>query len=242
MRNLDGYTMEYLDLPFERVLESYRRSAVINYIRDTNSKRILEVGCGVNPIFTSLDPALKVTVVEPSRELFDIALFKSKGYGNSSVINTVLEDFESSSEFDLIILSSILHEVVDKKKFMEKILYLCGEDTKIYINVPNAKSIHRLLAVCMGLIEDVFQISDTQLKMQQLSKPFTEESLSNFIQNCGFQVIDSGTIFIKPFTHVQMQSLIDSAFLNEDILNGLNKLALYLPEFGSEIWMSAKRN
>ena len=242
MRNLDGYTSEYLDLPFERILESYRRGAVINYIHQNNSKKILEVGCGVNPIFTSLDQACKVTVIEPSKELFDIALFKSKCYKNSRVVNTILEDFESSNEFDLIVLSSILHEVTDKKKFMEKVLSLSGTGTKIYINVPNAKSIHRLLAVCMGLIEDEFEISDTQLKMQQLSKPFTTESLSNFVQNCGFHVIDFGTIFVKPFTHKQMQSLVDSAFLNEDILNGLNKLALYLPEIGSEIWMSVKRS
>ena len=93
----------------------------------------------------------------------------------------------------------------------------------------------------MGLIEDEFEISSTQLKMQQESQPFTIESLTNFVQNSGFFVLDFGTIFIKPFTHMQMQTLIDSSFLNKQILDGLNKLSQYLPELGSEIWMSAKR-
>lgn len=241
MRNLESYTGDYLDLPFERIQELYRRRAIIEYINHNLQNKILEVGCGLNPIFTSLDETYHVTVVEPSKTLFDLALIKSKDYKNSTVINATVEEIDFIDEFDLIIVSSILHEVIDKSKFMKKILSLSGKGTDIYINVPNAKSFHRLLAVSMGLIKDEDEISETQIKMQQISKPFTIESLKDFIERSGFVVTNYGTIFVKPFTHIQMQNLCDNLFINEQVLDGLNKLTRFLPDLGSEIWMSAKR-
>ena len=59
--------------------------------------------------------------------------------------------------------------------------------------------------------------------------------------NYGFQVIDQGSIFIKPFTHRQMQDLVDKKFLTREMLAGFDELTKWLPEFGSEIWVTARK-
>ncbi|QWE20934.1 bifunctional 2-polyprenyl-6-hydroxyphenol methylase/3-demethylubiquinol 3-O-methyltransferase UbiG [Polynucleobacter sp. AP-Kolm-20A-A1] len=241
MRNLDSYTDEFLELPFERTQELFRREAILECIDKNGYKNILEVGCGIEPIFTSLPDSINCTVVEPTKSFFQIASLKAENYRNCQVVNSTVEEFETQSEYDLIIVASVLHEVVEKEAFIKKIWHLAGSNTNLYINVPNAKSMHRLLAVSMGLIKVETEISATQVKMQQISVPYTLESLSNFLTKFNFTVMNYGTVFIKPFTHDQMQYLVSTGFLTNEMLRGFNRLTEFFPEFGSEIWMMARK-
>ncbi len=45
-----------------------------------------------------------------------------------------------------IICSGLLHEVEEPDKMIRDIFRLCGRETIVHINVPNANSIHRLVA------------------------------------------------------------------------------------------------
>ena len=111
--------------------------------------------------------------------------------------------------------------------------------TVVHVNVPNARSLHRLLAVSMGLIGAPTDTSNTQRTMQQRAT-YDRESLRTELECAGFMVQDEGSLFVKPFTHAQMQQLVDQHFLTPAILDGLDRLIDYLPEFGSEIWVNAK--
>lgn len=239
-RNLEDYTDDFLSLPFERTQEYFRRKAIVEFIEDGKYKNILEVGCGVNPLFTSFGPDINFTVIEPTRYFHNIALEKARNIKNRKVYLSTLEEFKTFDKFDLIIISSVLHEVEDKVNFVKKLRLLCSNNTLIYINVPNAKSFHRQLALVMGIIGDLMDLSSTQLKMQQSSRPFTIETLQSFLHQFGFNVIAAGTIFFKPFTHEQMQQLVDIGFLTTEILQGFYELPKIYPDFGSEIWMTVK--
>jgi hypothetical protein len=92
-----------------------------------------------------------------------------------------------------------------------------------------------------GIIPEPKALSETQNVMQQQSKTYDISSLTFELSNAGFQVIDQGSIFIKPFTHRQMQDLVDNKFLTKEMLAGFDGLTKWLPEFGSEIWVTAKK-
>jgi 2-polyprenyl-3-methyl-5-hydroxy-6-metoxy-1,4-benzoquinol methylase len=241
MRNLEGYTDEFLSLPFERTQELFRREAILECITTNGYKNILEVGCGIEPIFTSLPDSINCTVVEPSTRFFEIAKVKAKNYKNAQVVNVTIENFEKDSDYDLVILASVLHEVIEKEAFIKKIWQLSSDNTTLYINVPNAKSVHRLLAVSMGIIKEATELSSTQIKMQQMSTPYTVQTLSSFLNKSGFSVSSYGTLFFKPFTHEQMQNLINTGFLTNDMLRGFCGMTQFFPEFGSEIWLMANK-
>ena len=66
----------------------------------------------------------------------------------------------------------------------------------MHVNVPNAHSLHRLLAVEIGLIEDPFELSSTQKQMQQHST-FGLDSLAELLCQQGFEVQSSGGYFIN---------------------------------------------
>ena len=61
------------------------------------------------------------------------------------------------------------------------------------------------------IIKDVTEKSEFQNTFQQNSF-FTMKKLEEFVALVGFKIIDNGYITFKPFTHNQMQLLIDKKY------------------------------
>ena len=56
----------------------------------------------------------------------------------------------------------------------------------------------------------------------------------------GFTVIEEGTISFKPFTHAQMQALLDKNIIDEVIIDALSEMVEYCPGLGSEMFVNLK--
>jgi hypothetical protein len=163
-----------------------------------------------------------------------------KSHKNIKLIKGYLEDSVDElkkNSYDLILLSSLLHEIPDVELFLKGLFKLAGKDTLIHINVPNADSFHRLLALEMGLVHSQFDKSESNYEFQQ-NIVFNMESLKNVFINAGFRVVEEGSYSLKPFTHYQMQSMIDSGILNFSVLEGLFKMEKYISGLGSEIYIN----
>jgi 2-polyprenyl-3-methyl-5-hydroxy-6-metoxy-1,4-benzoquinol methylase len=241
-RNLSDYVEKYCTLPFEPIQIEYRRKLVLNQVIQSAPRRLLEVGCGTLPLFTDLSEDIAITVVEPAQEFVDRARQLATGRNNVNILQGYIETVDiGSSDFDMIVLSCVLHEVPKPSEMLEAIRGYCSAGTTLHVNVPNANSLHRLLAVSMGLIPSTIQQSDMQLLMQQRDTPYNANSLRAELSSSGFDVVDEGSLFVKPFTHAQMQSLVDSGFMTRSMLDGFDKLVNWLPDLGSEIWANSRR-
>jgi 2-polyprenyl-3-methyl-5-hydroxy-6-metoxy-1,4-benzoquinol methylase len=242
-RDMKDYTAQYYALPFEPFQAKYRRALVLREVARKNPKRLLEIGCGVTPLFTDLGEDIEVTVIEPTDEFSVNARKLADTHGRVNIVQSFVEDYTCpQADFDMIVLSCLLHEVSDPARLLASVRRLCNPDTLLHVNVPNAGSLHRLLAVSMGLIADTGVQSEAQRTMQQRAMIYDMDSLQVELNNGGFTVTEHGSIFIKPFTHGQMQRLIDDGFMTPDMLDGFDKLANVLPELGSEIWVNARRD
>ena len=60
-----------------------------------------------------------------------------------------------------------------------------------------------------------------------------------FIKN-GFCIVESGTYFLKPFTHNQLHDMLAQKIIDKTVIDGLNKMAKYFPENGAEIFVDCK--
>ncbi len=239
-RDLDDYARQFARLPFEPIQSGYRRRLVLEQIARLQPRRLLEVGCAEAPLFTDLQD-IEVTVVEPIRPFVDNARRLAAGRPDCHVVEGRLEDVALATEgFDMIIVGCLLHEVEDAQALLASVRRLCSAGTTVHVNVPNARSLHRMLAVAMGLITRPEELSATQRTMQQHAT-YDPAALEAEIARAGFEVVDRGSLFIKPFTHAQMQRLVDDGFLTPAMLEGLDRLALDLPALGSEIWCNARR-
>ena len=244
MRDIKDYTESYQRLPFENIQVQYRRKKVIELLEQYKHDSILEVGCGKEPLFQFYNDYQCMTIVEPSQVFYDYAKKLAGDYDkNIYIVNgNVEEKTEELAErhYDYIIISSLLHELENPCKILEEIKKLCDGDEIIHVNVPNAYSLHRILAYEAGLIPDIYTKSQQQKTLQQNST-FDLQSITEMVEKAGFCVIAEGTYFPKVFTHGQMQKLMDMNVINEQILDGFYRMEKYLPQFGSELYVQLQK-
>lgn len=242
-RDLADYERAYAENDFEVVQARMRKRMLLELLEAKAPRRVLEVGCGSDTLANHWRGFDRFVVVEPATGFARQARSDLAGIDGADVIQDTLEeaaDQLSGQGFDLIVVSSVLHEVNDADALMQAVASLCGAKTLVHINVPNAHSLHRLLGVEMGAITDVMAPSDMQVRFQQ-NRIFAPDLLRNFAEGHGFQVVEAGSYFVKPFTHSQMADLRRSGFLTEAMIEGLWGLARRLPANGSEIFVNLQR-
>ena len=240
MRDIDKYTEDYNQPNFEDYQVIYRRKRILEIMKGYQPKRILEIGCGMEPLFQYINFGYdKYIIVEPSERFFDNAINLAKG--NEKVIgyNSCFSSTEElkNSKIDFVICSSLLHELEQPIELLQSIAEICNENTIVHINVPNANSLHRLIAKEMGLIQDVHDMSERN-KLYQQHNVYDLETLKASVDLVGFKVLEEGSYFVKPFAHGQMYEMIKQDIINENVSEGLYKLERYLPEYGSEIFVN----
>lgn len=246
MRDIKDYTDKYADEPFEATIVEIRKKIVIEQCNKYEHRNILEIGCGMNPFFLDFKDYENMVIAEPGDAFADYARkLAEKEEKRIEVISGFLEEQVErikalGIKFDFIILSSVLHELDEPIKMLGAIRELCNENTVVHINVPNANSIHRLIAIEAGLIKDVHDQSE-QMKKMQRRRIYDSELLKEDMEKAGLSIDDSGSYFIKPFTHLQMQRCLDEGIIDEKVLLGLEGLIKYMPQFGAGIYVNVKK-
>lgn len=241
MRDILDYTEKYNEYSFETYQVKYRRKKVIEEIEKYKPSSILEIGCGDNPLFLDV-LGVDFTIVEPSSYFASNAIRLSNKYKRN--VKVICDFFENTIDnhngYDMIICSALLHEIEKPLDFLLNLFSICDTDTIIHINVPNANSMHRILALESGLISSKYDMTKRNIELQQNSV-FDVKTLSGLVCNAGGTVIDSGTFFIKPFSHAQMLDLLNSEIITEKVLDGFYNISRYMPDLGSELYVTCKK-
>lgn len=246
MRDISDYTEKYVDEPFESVMVEIRKKTVIGQCMKYKHDYILEIGCGMNPFFLDFKDYKRMVIAEPGNSFADNAeMLAKKENVRVDVVRGFLEKETEKIkaleiDLDFIILSSVLHELDEPERMLEAIKSICSRDTVVHVNVPNAKSLHRLIAVEVGLINDVHEQSVQMQKMQR-RRTYDRELLREEIERAGFEILDEGSYFIKPFTHAQMQKCLDEGIIDDQVLLGMERIIKYIPEYGSGIYVNIRK-
>ena len=244
-RDLDCYSRQYAAQPYEKYQAAFRRREIMDILTRHSHSTLLEVGCGLESIFLHLDSFETMVVVEPAAVFYDKARSDAAKRKDKkiTVINKTLEgavDEIEGVDFDFVLVSSLLHEVPDPKAILRQVRSLCRPDTTVHINVPNANSFHRRLAVEMGLIKDVHEASAANIEFQQHAI-FDLSALRRTAEEAGFRVEAAGAYAFKPFPHRQMQQMMDSQLLTEEMVEGFYKMGRHLPDWCSEIYVNVRK-
>jgi len=238
---------------FEKNLVNFRRRHLIDIFIKLGSKNIVEIGCGTEPLFCWYSNYDKIQIIERSvdfclaaqQELDRLKNINSKQFNSHiSIDNIPFEDCKKLEQpVDMVILSGVLHEVDDAGLFLHHLRSLLEENEYVYINVPNANSLHRLLAFHSGMIDDLSEISERGNFFGHKRGFFTLDELTSLVKQSGFEVIDSGSVALKPFTNAQMDKLFDNDNIaNEALLDALFYPDNFLEGMGSELWMLVNLN
>lgn len=246
-RDLEKYSEIYeADYGFESLVVAYRRRVLIERLHRINPKIIVEVGCGSELLYESWlregGPAQCWMIIEPNTQFAHAAA--SSGLPNLEVFQGCLENTVDQvvralpRAPDLVICSSLLHEVPSSTAFLSSVHAVMGPATRLHVNVPNSESLHRRLAHVMGLVPGTKTMSDRNLSLMQ-HRVYDIGSLRSELQRSGLRIVDQGGYLLKPCTHSQMERVWPE--LGIEVLDGLFLLGQHMPESASEIWVESER-
>jgi 2-polyprenyl-3-methyl-5-hydroxy-6-metoxy-1,4-benzoquinol methylase len=224
MEKLDKIAAEYHasdaipDIHIENLCQEYFSAWLLKHI-DTGA-RVLELGYGDGLVTDALARSgCDLTVIEGSSVLADAARRK-----HPTVICelTLFEDFRTDRPFDLIIASHVLEHVEEPVAILKNIFSWLRDDGKLIVVVPNRNSIHRQLAVAMGLQPRLDSLSnrDSMVGHQRVYSFLTLESDLN---SAGMRAVDSTGYFLKVLPNSMMLDY------STDLLKSLNEISPSLP-------------
>lgn len=149
---------------------------------------------------------------------------------NLEVVCSLFEGFEPAGKFDTVIMTHVLEHVENPVQLLHRVSGWIGATGVILVLVPNANSIHRLVAVKMGLLEHPGHLNERDLRLGH-RKVYTLAELKAHVGAAGLEVLATGGNFFKPLTNRQIEE-----WWAEGMLEGFYKLGKDLPEYAAEIY------
>ena len=108
------------------------------------------------------------------------------------MIEGFVEDVATSTilpKADLCLCSGLLNEIENPLEILQTIRKTLKHDGLVHINVPNAFSLHRQLALEMGLIGSLHQFSPRNIELLQYHI-FDRAGLIDLVNKAGFTLKD----------------------------------------------------
>lgn len=228
----------------DNIYESYKRleflEKLCHYINFKKSS-VLELGSSSGQITSVLSKwSKKVTAVEGSSKFMKIAKKKLGKVKNVEFHKAYFEKFDTDEKFDCIILHHILEHVSDPTLLLCRISKFLKKNGIIAITVPNSDALSRQLAVKMGLMSSVFDLTEND-KFHGHVRVYSWDMLEKQVVKSGYKVIGKHGLSFKLFSDKQNMQMIKAEIIGDDQLRGLWKLADELPRIAGAITVVAKK-
>ena len=182
---------------FDKKLIEYRYLTIKKFLSGSSC---LELGPGSGVMTALLKHDFeKMLVVDGSQSILD-------NIPKSDKIETLLCMFEKlkfNTAFDTIVIEHVLEHLEDPISLLKNVKNWMHDETILCLGVPNANSIHRLVAVEMGSLESVKTLNSRDLRYGH-RRVYDEKEFHDHIRLAGLSIIDAGGVFLKPLSNGQI--------------------------------------
>lgn len=193
--------------------------------RITAGQRVLELGCATGLMTCALLAAgAAVTAVDRSPGYLARARARA---ADAVLVQAGLEDADweqrTGSGFDHVLACNLIHEMDDPVALLARARDVLAEGGLVHLSLQNPASIHRLVALEMGLIGDLRDISERGARFDTLGL-WTADELGELGRDAGLEVVAREGVMLKPLPNAMM------AELPPEVLDGFERAARHLPE------------
>ena len=216
----DYHTNESIpDIHIENLCQEYFIEWLLQQI--AVGARVLELGFGDGIVTAALAKSgCELTVLEGSATLVDRA---RQAHPTVNCVHSLFEDFRADRAYGVILASHVLEHVDDPQAILRLISSWLVETGKIIIVVPNRNSLHRQLAVLMGLQPELDTLSKRDLMVGH-QRVYSLEGLEEDVHRAGLRPIKSVGFFLKVLPNAMMLDY------SRELLWALNVISSSLPK------------
>lgn len=228
-KTLDVYSDFYFNtqLDFDKKLIFFRYKTIKAFFKGTVA---LEMGPAEGVMTEWLcNDFEELDIVDGSKILLDAV----PNYPNVTKHQSWFEEFSPSRKYDTIIMEHVLEHIEHPVEVLLKVKEWLKKDGVLIIGVPNAKSIHRLAAVKMGLLQSEYQLNERDIALGHY-RVYDMERFKGDVLGAGFLIQHSGGVFFKPVSNGQIQTE-----WTEQMIEGFYQLGKDFPEHTAEIFIVA---
>ena len=209
------------DTDFDAV---YTRATARRIVRSVRrGDRVLEAGAATGLMTAALVEA-GARVVALDRSADYLARLGARGLPG---VRTVVCDLDADplppGPYDHVVATNLLHELGDPGGFLERCASVLAPHGVVHVSVPNPTSLHRLVAVEMGLLGDLHELSE---RAEGLStrRMLDAETLRALAAGAGLDVLAATGVVCKPLPNALMETL------PPQVLDGLDRVSHRVPE------------
>ncbi|WP_372791881.1 class I SAM-dependent methyltransferase [Paraconexibacter sp.] len=203
---LDAYAERYYlnqedvaDLHVEDLQQEHSADLIARAIRGCG--RVLELGYGVGLMTGALrDRGVPIEVVEGSPLLAAQARAAHPGL---VVHEAMFEAFAPATAFDAVLALHVVEHVDEPRPLLTHLAGLLRPGGKLVVVVPNAESLHRRLAVRMGLQERLDSLSPRDHLVGH-QRVYTLDELRADVESAGLQCTEELGWFLKTLPNSMM--------------------------------------
>lgn len=206
------------DKHIEGACQEYSFHWVFNHILPSN--RVLEMGYGDGLFSAALHQRkIQFALIEGAETLVQEAQSR---YPDVSVYHDLFESFTPIEKYDIVLATHVLEHVDDPIALLKHIRTWLNPGGKIIVIVPNKESIHRRLAVRMGLQAKLDTLGQRDLLVGH-QRVYSLSTLQSDLESAGFRVEDKTGFFLKTLPNSMMKEY------SPELIKALNEISEEMP-------------
>lgn len=234
--NLDAVTSEYLP----NAATAIENDLILNWYPERIIRRfgsvgsILELGIGHGYTPGLFNAACnRHVIIEGSQLVIDLFKEKSPDFAGE-VVFSYFENFDTDERFDVIVMGFILEHVDDPGMLLNRFKRFLKPGGRIFVAVPNAKSMNRRLGVELGKIDDIYSLNANDHALGH-KRQYCRDTLKEEMQNHGYAVSLEEGIYLKPLPLAVLKTLPDF----QENLDAMLRVGIDFPDLCVALLMEA---
>ncbi len=204
---MNGYLNEYdPDNDFDSVFT--KATATLIAARMLPAASVLDLGCATGLMAAELaerGPAINYVGLDHSEEYLETA--RAKQIPGATFQRADLNELDAFNDrYDHVLLTNIIHEVDSPTVLLNQAARLLGRGGQIHVTLQNPASVHRLVALELGMISSLETISERG-QMYSTRRMINQGQLVTMVANSGLSVQETRGVFLKPFPNSVLEGL-----------------------------------
>jgi 2-polyprenyl-3-methyl-5-hydroxy-6-metoxy-1,4-benzoquinol methylase len=188
--------------------------------------RVLELGCATG-LMTGMLAGDGRSVLAVDRSEPYLERLRARRLAGVEALAADLRELGDVGRFDHVVLTSVLHEVDDPVALLAGVAEeRLARGGLVHVSLQNPLSLHRLVALEMGLIDGLTERSDRGVRFGT-QRLYRADEVAELAARAGLEERHREGVFLKPLANDQM------AALDPAVLDGLERAARHLPAHGA---------